>query len=103
MNLKEAFRYQNKLQNLMDEAEAILNRDRNVTKVENTALRHKVNPDAEDETTVEKPDTEYAEQITEIAVFLMFLLNERERLSYAIRTAKHWSCQQCSCGYAARQ
>ena len=81
MNLKEAFRYQNKLQNLMDEAEAILNRDRNVTKVENTALRHKVNPDAEDETTVEKPDTEYAEQITEIAVFLMFLLNERERLT----------------------
>ena len=88
MNLKEAFRYQNKLQNLMDEAEAILNRDRNVTKVENTALRHKVNPDAEDETTVEKPDTEYAEQITEIAVFLMFLLNERERLSCAIRAAK---------------
>ena len=88
MNLKEAFRYQNKLQNLMDEAEAILSRDRNVTKVENTALRHKVNPDAEDETTVEKPDTEYAEQITEIAVFLMFLLNERERLSYAIRAAK---------------
>ena len=88
MNLKEAFRYQNKLQNLMDEAEAILSRDRNVTKVENTALRHKVNPDVEDETTVEKPDTEYAEQITEIAVFLMFLLNERERLSYAIRAAK---------------
>ena len=60
MNLKEAFRYQNKLQNLMDEAEAILNRDRNVTKVENTALRHKVHSEAEDETTVEKPDTEYA-------------------------------------------
>ena len=56
--------------------------------MENTALRHKVHPEAEDETTVEKPDTEYAEQITEIAVFLMFLLNERERLSYAIRAAK---------------
>ncbi len=88
MNLKEAFRYQNKLQNLMDEAESILSRDRNVTKVENTALRHKVHPEAENETTVEKPDTEYAEQITEIAVFLMFLLGERERLSYAIRAAK---------------
>ena len=88
MNLKEAFRYQNKLQRLMDEAQGILARDRNVTKVENTALRHKVNPEAEDETTIETPDTEYAEQITEIAVFLMFLLGERERLSYAIRAAK---------------
>ena len=88
MNLKEAFRYQNKLQRLMDEAEGILNRDTNVTKVENTALRHKVNPEAEDETTLEMPDTEYAGQITEIAVFLMFLLGERERLSYAIRAAK---------------
>ena len=88
MNLKEAFRYQNKLQRLMDEAEGILNRDRNVTKVENTALRHKVNPEAQDETTLELPDTEYAEQITEVAVFLMFLLQERERLSHAIRAAK---------------
>ena len=88
MNLKEAFRYQNKLQRLMAEAEGILMRDINVTKVENTALRHKVNPEAEDETTLEMPETEYADQITEVAVFLMFLLGERERLSSAIRTAK---------------
>ena len=88
MNLKEAFRYQNKLQRLMDDAEDILSRDRNVVKVENTALLHKVNPDAADETTLELPETEYAGQITEIAVLLMFLLNERERLSQAIRAAK---------------
>ena len=88
MNLKEAFRYQNKLQRLMDEAEAILDRDQNVIKVENTALRHKVDRDAEDETTLEQPETEYAGQITEIAVLLMFLLGERERLSLAIRRAK---------------
>ena len=88
MNLKEAFRFQNKIQNLMTEAEVILNRDKNVTRVENTALRHKVNPEAEDETTVEMPDTEYAEQINEVVVFLMFLLSERERLSNAIRVAK---------------
>ena len=74
MNLKEAFRYQNKLQQLMGEAEGILRREKYVTKVTNTALRHKVNPDAEDETTVEEPATEYAEQITEIAVFLMYQL-----------------------------
>jgi hypothetical protein len=59
-----------------------------VTKVEKTTLRHKVNPEAQDETTIETPNTEYAEQITEIAVFLMFLLEEREKLSRAIRTAK---------------
>ena len=88
MNLKEAFRYQNKIQGLMSEAEVILGREKNVTKVTNTTLRHKVNPEYEDETTVEAPDTEYSEQITEIAVFLMFLLNEREKLSRAIRTAK---------------
>lgn len=88
MNMKEAFRYQNKLQKLMDEAEDILLRDRNVTKVESTVLRHKVNPEAEDETTVEPPDSEYADHITEVAVFLMFLLTEREKLSQAIRTAK---------------
>ena len=88
MNMKEAFRYQNKLQRLMDEAMGILSRERNVTRVENTALLHKVNPEAEDETTVESPDSEYSDQITEVAVFLMFLLTEREKLSQAIRAAK---------------
>ena len=88
MNLKEAFRYQNKLQWLMTEAEEILRRDRNVVKVEQTALLHKVNPDAVDETTIEPADTVYADQITDIAVLLMFLLGERERLSRSIREAK---------------
>ena len=88
MNLKEAFRYQNRIEWLMGEAKDVLGRERNVTKVENTTLRHKVNPDVEDETTVEEPETEYADQITEIAVFLMFLLDEREKLSKAIREAK---------------
>ena len=88
MNLKEAFRYQNKLQRLMEEAQEVLARERNVTKVENTALRHKVCSEAEDETTVEMPETEYGEQITEVAELLMFLLSERERLTYAIREAK---------------
>ena len=88
MNLKEAFRYQNKLQRLMEEAEDILRRDRNVVKVTETALLHKVNPDAADETTAEPADTVYADQITDISVLLMFLLGERERLSRAIREAK---------------
>lgn len=88
MNLKEAFRYQNKITELMNEAQGILNREKNVTKVENTALRHKANPEAENETTVEMPDSEYAEQITEVAILLMFLLDQREKLGQAIRRAK---------------
>ena len=88
MNLKEAFRYQNKLQRLMDEAEGILSREKNVVKIENTALLHKVNPDAADEVTLELPDTEYAEQITQVATLLMFLLEQRRLLGYAIRSAK---------------
>ena len=88
MNLKEAFRYQNKLQQLLDEAAMILSYDRNITKVENTTLLHKVNPDAENETTTELPDTEYAGQITQLAAFAMYLLQQRERLSNAICIAK---------------
>ena len=67
MSLKEAFRYQNKLQSLLDEAQGILDCDANVTKVANTYLRHKVMPEAEDETVIDAAQTEYAEQITDIA------------------------------------
>lgn len=88
MNLKEAFRYQNKLQQLMEEAQSILRWEKNVMKIENTALRHKVCSEAEDETTVETPETEYSENITDIACLLMYLLDERARLTYAIRSAK---------------
>ena len=88
MNLKEAFRYQNKLQSFMDEAQGILDRDANVTKVENTYLRHKVMAEAEDETVLIAPETEYYEQITDIAQFLLYLLNEKDKLLAAIRTAK---------------
>ncbi len=88
MNLKEAFRYQNKLQSLMDEAQGILNSDDNVTKVESTYLRHKVMAEAEDETVLVVPETEYGDQITDIARFLLYLLDEKSRLFAAIRKAK---------------
>ena len=88
MNLKEAFRYQNKLQSFLDEAQSILDRDANITKVENTYLRRKVMAEVEDETVAAVPETEYYEQITDIARFLLHLLDEKETLSAAIRTAK---------------
>jgi hypothetical protein len=58
MNLKEAFRYQNKLQSFMAEAQSILDRDSNVTKVENTYLRRKEMAEAEDETVLAAPESE---------------------------------------------
>lgn len=88
MNLKEAFRFQNKLQSMMDEAQAILGVTSNVTKVQNTYLRHKVMAEAEDETTVDTPSTEYGEKITELAEFLLHLMTEREKLSAAVYKAK---------------
>ena len=88
MNLKEAFRFQNKLQSLMEEAQSILGCDANITRVQNTYLRKKVMKDFADETTVEAPSTEYSEQITAVAEFLVYLLKERETLTAAICRAK---------------
>lgn len=72
----------------MDEVQSILNRDSNITKVENTYLRHKVMAEAEDETVLIVPETEYYDQITDIARFLLYLLNEKAALFAAIRKAK---------------
>ena len=88
MNLKEAFRYQNKLQSFMTDALCILRSDENVTRTETTYLRHKVNPEVLDEKVVEASETEYFDRITEITCFLMYLLGEKEKLADAIRKAK---------------
>ena len=88
MNLKEAFRFQNKLQTFMDEAQRILAHDANLTKEEKTYLRHKVMPEAEDETVLIAPETEYYQQITTIAKFLLYLLGEKGKLLASIREAK---------------
>lgn len=88
MNLKEAFRFQNKLQSMMDEGQSILGSTANITKVQNTYLRKKVMTEAENETTIDAPATEYSEQITLVAEFLLHLLSEREKLSVAIFQAK---------------
>jgi len=88
MNLKEAFRFQNKLGTLMEEAERILNNEANITKVESTYLRRKVFDGAENETVVDTPPTEFAEDITGLVRFLIYLMDQREKLSKAIHAAK---------------
>ena len=89
MNLKEAFRFQNKLGALMDEAQSILGRDANIVKVESTYLRKKAYVEAENETVTEAPPTEYADRITDIIRFLVQLMDQREKLSKAIHAAKN--------------
>lgn len=89
MNLKEAFRFQNKLGSLMEEAQGILSRDANITRVENTYLRKKVFDGAENETVVDTSPTEFADRITDIVRFLVFLMEQREALSKAIHAAKN--------------
>ena len=89
MNLKDAFRYQNRLQAFMDETQSILGAEENVTKVKNIYLRHKVMAEAEDETILVAPETEYFDQITDVARFLVYLLDEKEKLFRAVRDAKN--------------
>ena len=88
MNLKEAFRFQNKLQTVLETATRVLRDDQNVTKTTSTYLRKKVMAEAEDETVELAPSTDYADRITDLARFSMFILDEKERLFQAIRKAK---------------
>ena len=88
MNLKDAFRAQNKLQSLMDEASCILQNRDNILKVTTTHLRSKVMPEAQDAVVEDPSPSEYAGHINEVAAFLMAMLAEREKLSSAICAAK---------------
>ena len=88
MNLKEAFRFQNKLQSLTEECLAVLDRTANVVKIKETHLRSKVMPETEDEVVLSVPPGEYSEHVTEMTDYLLFLLGEKEKLSAAVRAAK---------------
>lgn len=88
MNLKEAFRFQNRIERLISETEEILSSDDCVTLTKRTYLYKKANPNAENETVTVIPDTEYYRQINELIEFVMYLLKQREKLSEAISQTK---------------
>jgi hypothetical protein len=88
MNLKEAFRFQKKLDALITETDNILDDERCVTLTKRTYLYKKANPDAENETITDIPCTEYYPQINELIAFVVYLLGEKEKLSAAINAAK---------------
>ena len=81
MNMKDAFRFQNKLKSLMCEAASILQDRRNLVRVKTTHLRSQVMADAQDAVVVEAAPSEYAGHANEVAAFLMSLMGEREKLS----------------------
>ncbi len=88
MNLKEAFRFQNRLSALMSEAQTLLSDDANTTQITRTYLRKKVFDGAENETVLDAPVSEFAPHMTEMVGFLLYLLAQREQLSAAIRATK---------------
>lgn len=88
MNLKEAFRFQNKLQTMTTTAVNILSSPDQVTKVETTCLRNKVVMDAENEVIVKECDAPWGAHINEMVDFLVYLLDQRTALGRAIRAAK---------------
>lgn len=88
MNLKEAFRFQNKLQGLMEEAQRHLGNDQNVLKVKTTYLRSKAMEGAADEVIEENQTSQFAGRANELMAFLFFLLEQKELLAKAIHEAK---------------
>lgn len=88
MNLKDAYRFQNKLNSHTDEIISIISDNGNVTKVKSTLYKSRVMPEAKDEEVDRLPTTEYADRITLLCDLAVFLMDEREKLAGAIRNAK---------------
>ena len=87
MNLKDAFRFQNKIKALLVEAGTLLSSDCNITTVTSTHMRSKVSSELED-TTAEETSFKYPDHVTHLVEFYRMLLREKAKLASAIREAK---------------
>ena len=91
MNLKEAFRFQNKLQDLINRVEEILRNESNIMLVTNTVLKSKVDYQATDDVTREQTKFtlfDLTNKVTTLVDFLMYLFEQKTDLSHAIQKAK---------------
>lgn len=88
MNLKEAFRYQNFLDELLGTAYSYLNNKNFVVSTVETHLKSQVNPDAKDEVIeVQKPyDVEFTPN--DLIDFVVKVVNEKEKISNIISDVK---------------
>lgn len=88
MNLKEAFRFQNKLQTMIEEARDYLFDNQNVLKVKTTILRSKAYEGAQDEVVTDNETSAFAGRANDLMTFLLYLLEQKEVLAKAIHEAK---------------
>ena len=84
MILKEAFRFQNKLEDLFKKTIFILDEEENVTVKKKTYLYSKANPAIENHVISDISPCKYRENINQLIDFLDFLIEQREILSYEI-------------------
>ena len=89
MFLKEAYRMQNYLDDLMDQAQRFLLNSNNVMNKTEEHLMHKANPNAENETVDVPKDTDLLPN--KVIAFMMDLIDEKEKLTNAIVTAKKFA------------
>lgn len=87
MNLKESFRYQKFLENLMHSASMSIQSREHCLKITKTHLRHKANADAEDLTEVVECESVFSPN-DDVIAFMVWLVEERNKLTTAIGKAK---------------
>ena len=88
MYLKEAFRYQNYLNELISATTSYLNGGQYTTKTVQEHLRKKANPDAENETIDLSAERALAYTANQMVDFLQHLIDEKLKLTKAISEAK---------------
>lgn len=88
MNLKEAFRYQNKLSDFINSGVFYLNKTENVTKRTETHMRSKARKEEPDETIEVQSSKETGYNANDVMDMLEQFIDEKEKVSNAIDTAK---------------
>lgn len=87
MNLKESFRYQKFLENMMRSANISVQSRDHCLKTTKTHLRSKANSDAEDLTEVVECESAFSPN-DDVIAFMVWLVGERKKLTTAIGNAK---------------
>lgn len=88
MYLKESFRYQNYLNELIDSCISQLMVGKNITKTVQTHMRNKANPEAQDEIIDLSAERTIAYTADQIVDFMTHLVVEKEALTAAVSKAK---------------
>ena len=90
--LREAFRYQNFLESLIQSCDSYLRNSNNVMKITEEHLRSKVQPEAQDEKKDNIADRPLAVSADTLINFMFCVYLEKESLSKAINDAKNQHC-----------